>query len=715
MALVKLTFQPGFNRDWTNYANSGGWYDGDLVRFRNGLPETIGGWTKVTDEVLQGVCRAMWSWTALDGSELTGFGTHLKYYVENGGVLTDITPIRITAAAIGTDPFASTSGSTTIVVTDSAHAAGLYDFVTFAGATTFAGIPAAELNAEHQIITVVDNNTYHVVVTTAANATTTGGGASVTTTYPISVGPQTDISGTGWGAGVWGGAASPRLSATLGTDPIDTTNTDATVNISHTAHGAVTGDSIVMSGATSTGGVPDYYLNRVHEVTYVDDDNYTIEALTVATSPVAGGGAAVMVKYFQESDVGWGDPAADGAITVPRLWSADNYGEDLIICPRDKPLYYWDKSAAGVAVVFSAISGMDAVAPTLAKQVMVSSARHVIAFATDTLGDAVQDPLLISWATTENYKVWNPLTTNSAGSLRLENGSYFVAALETRQEILIWTDTALHSMQFLGPPYTYGVNVLSANSTIYGPKAMISAMGVVFWMGTDNFYMYDGRLATIPCTVWDYVFNDINRHGSFQVQCGTNRAFGEIWWHYPSASSTENNRYVIYNYAAGIWYFGTSIQRTAWLDRGFEGKPRATDADGVIYYHEDGLNDASATTAAALSPYIEGSPMEIADGEQFMFIWRVIPDVTFRASTNPAPTATLSLTPRDHPADALGTVGSDSVVRSSAVSATVERHTNQLDIRTRGRSMIYKLSSSALDVGWRMGLPRIDARPDGKR
>lgn len=654
----------------------------------------------------------MWSWTALDGSEYTGLGTHLKYYIEKGGTLTDATPIRTSAASLGTDPFTATSGSTTVQVEHTSHGAGLNDFVTYAGAATFQGIPAAELNAEHQITRMIDPDNYEIEVTTAATGSGSGGGASVTATYQIPTGSSNYIAGNGFGAGPFGGAASPRLNVTLSADPLDTTNLSTTVNVSHTAHGASTGDTADINGAAAVGGIPAIYINRVHEITVVDADNWTFEAAAAATSTATGGGSAIMADYFEEADVGWGDAAATGAKTTPRLWSHDHYGEDLVICPRDKPMYLWDKSAGGAATVFSDISGMDADAPIIAKQVIVSNARHLIAFATNPIETSDQDPLHVRWATSEDYKTWTPLTTNSAGGLRLEDGSYFVSALETRQEILVWTDTALISMQYLGPPYTYGAHPLSTNITIFGPKAMCTAMDVTFWMGTDNFYMYDGRVQALPCTVWDYVFGDINQGAAFQVQAGTNRAFNEIWWHYPTAGSEENDRYVIYNYRDRLWYFGT-MARTTWLDRGFDEKPRAVDADGCIYYHEDGLNDGSNSPATALNPYIEGSPMEIGDGESFMFMWRLLPDVTFRSSSAASPTATVTITPRDHPADALGTAVTGDVVQSSFV--TIERHTTQCDLRTRGRSLIYKISSNAVDVGWRQGVPRIDVRPDGKR
>ena len=716
MALVKLTFQPGFNRDWTNYANSGGWYDGTLVRFRNGLPESFGGWTKVSDDMFAGVCSSLWSWTALDGGEYTSIGTSEKFYIEKGGSFSDATPIRLNAAALGTDPFAYTDGSATVLVTHTAHGAGINDYVEFAGATTFGSISAASVNKEHQITTIVDDNSYEVVLNVAATGTGSGGGSSVTATYQINTGPGIATLGSGFGAGAFGGAKSPRLSVTLPTNPLDTTSSSTTINVSHTSHGAADGDNIVISGADSVGGIPAWEINRAHEITYVDADNYTIEAVTSASSSTTGGGTAVSIAYYEESDVGWGDGSPSSVSTNPRLWSQDNYGEDLVFCPRNAPIYYWDKDGSARGSALSDLSGMDGFEPAKAKQVMVSAARHLIGYGVPALGETEIDPLLIRWADTENFYEWFPSSTNAAGQLRMENGSYFVQAIEGRQEIVVWTDTAIHSMQYLGPPYTYGITPLSTNITIFGPRAGVMAMDRTFWMGLDNFYVYDGRIRELPCTVWDYVFNNINRsEGSYLVVAGTNRAFNEVIWNYPSENSQVNDKYVIYNYRDNLWYFGdwNGAGRSAWIDRGFEGKPRGAGNDGYVYYHEDGLNDNSVSPSVALNPFIEGSPVEIGDGERFMFMWRVIPDVTFRASNAATPTGVISITPRDHPADELGTTRTGNVDRTS--SLIVEQHTTQLDMRVRGRSLIYRFSSSERGVGWRHGVPRIDVRPDGRR
>lgn len=716
MPLKKMQFQAGINRDWTAYGNTGGWWDCDLMRFRNGLPESMGGWTLVTSTQLAGVCRSIHSWTAIDGTEWSSFGTNYKFYVEKGGEVTNVTPIRTSATALSTDALLTTSGSTTVQVGHTSHGAGINDFVTLAGAVC-SNLVDSEVNAEHQITAIVDANIYEIEVTTAATGTGADGGGSITAEYQINTGSATAVGGVGFGAGVFGGGPVPREQDALGTDPLDTTNTSTTVTVNDTGHGAADGDWVILSGISSAvNGIPITELNKAHLINYVNANSYTITVQTAATASSSGGGASVVATYYEESDVGWGDSAISGAYTTPRLWSQDNYGEDLIMCPRDGGLYYWDKTTPSTAAVeFSTISGMDADAPTIAKEVAVSAARHVIAFGCDEVGSATTDPLLIRWSDTEDYKTWFPTSENAAGRLRVEHGSFFVTHLETRQEILVWTDTAILSMQYLGPPYIYGITPIATNVTMFGPLAKATANDVTYWMGTDNFYMYDGRVQPIPCTVWDYVFGNINQDATYQVVCGTNRAFSEIIWFYPSSGSLVNDRYVIYNYKDNLWYFGTGFARTAWLDRGFDEKPRGVSSDGYIFYHEDGFNDGSASPPTALSPYIESSPFEIQDGEYFAFMWRIIPDITFRSSPMANPTATVSITPLRNPGSARGTAETKDIDRSTAVTASVEQYTDTLYMRARGRAFILKVSSSEIDTGWRIGVPRIDVRTDGRR
>jgi len=626
MPLTKLQFRPGIVRDLTSYSNEGGWRDGDKVRFRLGYPEKIGGWAKYSSSTFLGSCRALHNWIALDGSDFLGLGTHLKYYVEEGGTYNDITPIRDTTAA-GDVTFAATNGSSTIVVSDLNHGAVLGDFVTFSGAVSLGGnVTAAILNAEHEVTSVTSNNVYEITVSVTANASDTGnGGAAVVGEYQINIGLNSQVGGTGWGAGSW----------SRGT---------------------------------------------------------------------------------------WGSAAPGGLTTTTqiRLWSHDNFGEDLLINPRDAGVYYWDKSSGtGTrAVELSTLSGVKTSVPTICKQIMVSDRdRHVLAFGCDgvgasssaTQGDGVQDPLLIRFSDQENAIDWWPTATNSAGDLRLGSGSTFVRAIETKREILIWTDTALTSMRFIGAPYVFGLQQLASNITIAGPNAAVATEDYVFWMGLDNFYVYAGQTAQLPCTVIEKVFNDINLEQSDKIYGGVNSEFSEVFWFYPSAASQQNDRYVVYNYLEKVWYFGT-LERTAWLDRGTRPFPIATDNNGYTYNQEFGYD----ADGSPMDSYIESAVIDLGDGEKFAYIRRLIPDLSFSGSTAiSTPQATFTVKARDFPGEDFGNTGAGTTTRTQA--SPVEEYTKQLYIRTRGRSFAIRVESNALGAKWRLGSPRVDIREDGRR
>jgi hypothetical protein len=567
MPLTKLQFKPGVNRETTSYSNEGGWFDVDKVRFRFGFPEKIGGWTKYSVNAFLGSCRALHSWVSLDGTLFLGVGTNLKYYINLGGGYNDITPIRATTTNGIT--FSATNGSSIITATDSSHGATEGDFVTISGAATLGGnITADVLNQEYQIDTVPSDNTYTFTartVSTIASITTTSGlnptavtanssdsgngGAGVDGAYQQTVGLDTSVTGTGWGAGVWG---------------------RGTWNSS---------SSLSVVGATL------------------------------------------------------------------RIWSHDNFGEDLIINARDSGIFYWDKTngVSTRAVVLSSLTDSN-LAPTIAKKVLVSDRdRHIIAFGCDPeTAIGTQDPLLIRFSSQESPTDWQSLETNTAGELRLGSGSEIVTAIETRQQILVFTDVSLHSMQFLGPPFTFGINALSENITIAGPLAAIAIEDMVLWMGKNEFYMYAGSVQRIPCTVRDYVFSDFNENQIEKVTASTNSAFSEVWWFYPSANSDECDRYVVYNYEQKIWYYGT-MPRTVWLDRGIENLPIAASTDHYLYFHETGFDDGSTDPVTAISAHIESSQFDVGDGERFSFINRIIPDLTFRESTADSPKAVFTV------------------------------------------------------------------------
>ena len=623
MPLQKLQFKPGIVRDTTDYTNEGGWFDCDKIRFRMGLPETIGGWARFTNSTMLGTCRSLHVWNTLSGIAYVGAGTSRKFYAIEGSEPADITPIRLVTTGAAT--FAAVDGSSTLTVTDASNNVYLGDFVTFSAAVSLGGnITALVLNQEYEVTNIVDANTYTIEATATANSSDTGnGGASVVATYQINIGLDTVVLGAGWGAGVW----------SRGT---------------------------------------------------------------------------------------WSS-AAD--ITIPgsslRLWSQDNFGEDLVFNVRTGGIFYWDASNGtsnrGVNIVD--LAGANSV-PVVANQVIVSERdRHVIAFGCNPEFNSagspttIQDPLVIRFSSQESVTDWETRADNTAGELRIGTGSYIVGATQTKQQVVIFTDLSVYTMQYIGPPYTYGLTEVSSNISIVGQNAMSSTGDSVYWMGVGQFYMYNGSVSQIPCTVREYVFSNINQFQLSKVAAANNAAFSEIWWFYPSAASDNNDRYVVYNYAADIWYYGT-MARTAWQDNGYTGLPIAASQDGYLYYQEYGLNDNSGELPVPLNAYIESSAIDIGEGEQFMFASRIIPDITFRNSTTD-PTATFTIKARNYPGGSYFNTSNNSVVSTATVP--VQLFTEQAFIRVRGRSVALRVESDQVDTAWRLGSPRLEIRPDGRR
>jgi hypothetical protein len=626
MPLKKLTLRPGVNKENTRYTSENGWYECDKVRFRQGTPEKIGGWAKISASTFQGICRSLSNWITLANINLLGVGTNLKFYIEQGGMYNDITPLR-TTVTINNNPFALTA-STTVTVTDTAHGCTTGDFVTFSGAVDIGGVgtnvTASVLNREFQV-TVVDANTYTIQISVVPNATaiagSPGGGAAVVAAYQIPVGPAVAIPLSGWGAGTWGSGSW---------------------------------------GLTSTSG------------------------------------------------------------SALRLWSQSNFGEDLIFGPRGGNLYYWDASA-GVstrAVALSSLAGANGV-PTVQNFIAVSDiSRFVFAFACNEIGSSVQDPLLIRWSDQESATDWTPAATNQAGSLRLSFGSEIVAAIQTRQEIVVFTDSALYSLQYLGAPEVWGAQLLGDNISIESQNAVAIGSGVVYWMGVDKFYKYDGRVNTLKCDLRRHVFGDINQDQGSQIFAGTSEGFNEVWWFYCSAGSTTINRYVVYNYLEEIWYYGT-MERTAWLDSGLLDFPIAATYHKNIVLHENGVDDNVTGTPLAINAYIESAEFDIEDGQNFGFIWRMLPDVTFTGSTISNPSLNMTLIPMKGSGSGFNTPqslgGSSSAAVTRTATVPIEQFTNIVYIRVRGRQLIMKAESTGLGVTWQLGSPRIDVRPDGRR
>ena len=640
MPLTKLQFRPGVNRETTSYTNEGGWFDCDKIRFRFGTPEKIGGWAKKSGRSYLGTARALHPFVALDGTQFLGVGTHLKYYIDEGGGFNDITPLRVSTAA-GDVVFSATDGSSTITATDSNHGALAGDFVTFSGAVSLGGtITAAVLNQEYEIVTVTSVNAYTFVARTVstiaantvdgvlvdvpvvANSSDSGnGGGSIIGAYQVNIGLDTTVSGTGWGAGTWGR---------------DTWGSSA---------------SLLVSGSTL------------------------------------------------------------------RIWTHDNLGEDLLINVRDAGIFYWDKSARSAPFLpAQALSDLstDVTTPTIAKQVLVSDVdRHTIVFGCDAQNDiGVQDPLLIRFSDQANPLVWQSLATNTAGDLRLGSGSEIIMAVETKQQIMVWTDSSLHAMQFIGPPFTFGITQVAENITIASPLSAAAVDDNIYWMGVEDFYIYSGQVQKLPCSVRSYVFDDFNSAQSEKVCAGVNSSFSEIWWFYPSASSAENDKYVVFNYQEQVWYYG-ELNRTAWLDRGITSNPVGASTDNYLYLQESGFDDGSTSPVSAVTSYIESSQMDIGDGDHFVFLKRLIPDITFSDSTATAPSANFTLEARNFPGENYTNSDTNPVIRSSTVP--VEQFTNVVNLRLRGRSFALKVESVDTGVGWRLGSPRVDMQQDGRR
>ena len=627
MPLQKFVFNPGINKEGTAYTAENGWFDGNLVRFRKGFPEKIGGWAKNSLNAYKGTGRKLHAWVNLQGTKFLGIGTRLKLYIQQGDEFNDITPLRLTTSA-GDVTFSASNGSSTITATDTNHGAVAGDFVTFSGAATLGGlVTAAVLNQEYEIATVTSANAYTFTAkdtsgaTVTANASDSGnGGSSVVGAYQINIGLDTFVSGSGWGSGTWG-------SGTFG----------------------------------------------------------SVSALSASSQL--------------------------------RLWSIDNFGEDMVSCVRAGGIFLWDNSDT-VSVRAKALEDVTNanLPPTLGLQILVSAVdRHVLVLGSDPISGPtrsnVLDPLLISWCDQENILEWEPKSTNTAGNLRLSSGSQIIGGLRARQETLIWTDTALYSLQFIGAPLTFGVNLVNEGVGLIGPNAAVNSPAGVFWMDRKGFYVYNGSVQPVECSVHSYVFDDINESQNFQFFGLLNRQFNEVGWFYNSSDSDLPDRYVTYNYVDKVWAIG-KLARTAWLDEGVENNPRAAGEASNSYYiydHETG-NDADGSPMTDV--YIESADFDIGEGENFQFVRRMIPDVNFTGTGGSGQQINTVLKTRNYPGDSLAT---DS---TTAFTAT----TTKIDMRARARQAVVRFESDddaaegvQLGVGFRVGGTRLDIRPNGRR
>ena len=616
MPLSKVQFNPGVDKEGTEYTADAGWFDSDKIRFRKGRPEKIGGWQKYITDAFLGIARSLHSWSSLESIKYIGVGTNLKFYVAEGASFNDVTPIRSTTSA-GDVTFAATNGSSTISVSDTAHGAVVNDFVTFSDAATLGGnITATVLNQEYQIASVPNTSSYTIVAkdtsgseVTANSSDTGNGGSSTVGAYQLNTGLNAFVSGTGWGAGAWGSAT-------------------------------------------------------------------------------------------------WGSATSVSAAGQLRLFSQDNFGEDLIFNPRGGGIYYWDESSGtgNRAINATALAGASNV-PTVALQVMVSDIdQHVIAFGTNPIGSSNIDPLFVRFSDQENAADWTPTATNTAGGVRINSGSEIIGAVQARQEILIWTDVSLHSMRFVGSPFIFEFTRLSTDVSMISPNAAVNARGAVYFMDRGNFYVYNGSVQPLPCSVKEHVFSNLNQDQAFKVFAAENNAFNEVIWFYPiGTGNTEVSNYVSYNYAENLWAVGT-LARGTWIRYGGRKTPLATTAiDGgrnYLYEHEYGFDDDDQPMTA----FIESGDLELGDGEYFMYMSRILPDFTFSGNSSDA-SADIVVKGSNFPLESSTTISTSTVTPSSTQSF----------IRNRARHAVVRIESSGSGYGWRLGTLRFDMRQDGRR
>jgi hypothetical protein len=725
MPLQKLQFRPGINREGTDYSNEGGYFDCDKVRFRSGFPEKIGGWTRMASAQFLGYARSLWNWIALNSSNYLGVGTEIKYYIEQGGTYNDITPVVFTSANVA-NAFTITNGSNVLTIVDSSYQPNVGDYLTISNAATIStsNITAAVLNQEYSITTRINTTAYTVTMSVTANLSATGGGAATDIAYQQPVGLNTYTIGTGWGAGPW-----PVTGITTNlTNPFTTTNGSNSVVVTQTAHGLTNGQAVIFSNAANTGGVSSVLLNTLFYPTVANANAYTITVQANATSNVAGGGGNV-IAYTETGTRGWGEGFTSGIGQQLRLWSNDNYGQDLVIAPRGGSVFYWT-AANGLATRAEPLSklstdkGFDGTrVPTQTNQVVASAIqRFVICMGANPYDPVTAattfDPMLVRWSDQENPYEWVPDVTNQSGEFRLSSGSFIMCARNTRQEILVWTDSTIYSMQYLGPPYVWGFQVLQDNISIMSPNAAITVNNVTYWMGVDKFYIYSGRVETLPCSLWQYIFNDINKEQAFQVFCGTNEGYSEIWWFYCSQGSNDIDKYVIFNYLERSWYYGT-MARTAWLDSGIRQYPMAADYNSRMLFHESAVDDVSGLEPVPINAYVQSSDFDIGDGHNFGFVWRILPDINFTGSNVNQPSVTMTVKPRQNSGAPYGTANSPRVLSSDNYSSVsvynIQEFTGQVYTRLRGRQLAFRIESNTLGVAWQLGSPRIDIRNDGRR
>ena len=765
MPLTKLEFRPGINKESTSYANEGGYYSCDKVRFRSGYAEKLGGWVNQSSNTFKGICHTLWNWVTFGGSNLLAVGTNAKYYIENGGTYFDVTPIA-SSGVIAANPFTTSNGSLLVTVTHSGHASTIGTYVTFSGVANSGVINGINLDGEFEIVATPTSNSYQIVAPNVATGSGSGGGSLVIAQLQVPAGLSTYSGGVGWGkppwsAGGWGSATAAGTDLRLWSQ--DNFNDDLIFNYRRG---------------------PIYYwaldlANYARARLLSDIANETVRATTTATFSASVTTITVADPTGIES----------GAVLVGTGLAAGTYVTTDYDGGFSVPISATTTASAAISTITISYAGRHI--PEQTAQVLTSSVSNfTIAFGSNPYSPATFtsdfDPMLVRWSDADNAYDWVPTALNQSGEQLLSSGSFIQCAVDTRQEILIWTDAALFSMQYLGPPYVWGINLLMDNVSIISPNAAITVNNVTYWMGVDKFYMYSGRVETLPCTLRQYIYTDINTSQYGQIVCGTNEGYNEVWWFYPSADSLVNNRYVIYNHLERIWYYGT-IDRTAWLDSpglrtyplgvfslqssyldtainssvtsislvdassypnegtitiGSEqitytgktgntltgcvrGVNNTTGASHIQYspvsfkvpnqvmFHELGNDDVSQSSALPIEAYIESSDFDISDGETFGYVWRMLPDLTFAGSNAGSPSVTLTVRPRQNSGSNYSNADSPTVTRTATIP--IQQYTGQVYTRVRGRQMAFRLDSTELGVAWQMGAMRIDVKPDGRR
>ena len=698
MPLQKIQLKPGVNREGTRYAREGGYYESDNVRFRQGTPEKIGGWVRISANTFLGVCRSLWNWVTFGFQNLLGVGTNLKFYILNGGTYYDITPTQTVHTL--TNPFATVNLSTTVTVTDATGGFINNDFVTFTGATAVGGIT---ISGEYQITT--SSSTVYTITAASAATSTTSGGGTVYAVYQINTGPSYAVPLVGWGSGTWG-------SGVWGTSA---SSSDA-MRIWNQFN---FGEDLIYGPR----GGPLYYWDATigYQATTV---SMTIANPCVVTTTInIPDKTAIVLETTGALPTG----LLVGTTYYTRYVSSTTF--NLSLTPTGA-LIITTGSQSGThtisqrGVLVSQLNGASSVPLSQIFFLVSDASRFVLCFGTNDIGSTSVNPLLVRWSDQESVTEWAPAITNQAGSITLSHGSTIITAIQSKQEIVVFTDAALYSLQYLGPPYVWGSQLLADNTSLAGPNAVALAAGIIYWMGVDKFYKYDGRLQTLNCDLLRYVYNDIDRGQFEQVYAATNEGFSEVWWFYPSNGSTTNDSYVVFNYVENVWYYGT-MARTAWLDSGLQDYPVAATYSNNLVQHELGVDDGTTATLAPINAFITSSQFDIGDGHNFAFVWRMLPDLTFNGSTDgTTPSLTMQLLPLQNSGSGFNnpkSIGGTSASAEGVVTATqtypidLDTYNGQLNIRVRARQMAMKISSNTLGTQWQLGAPRIDIRQDGRK